>query len=1201
MPRSVMQISSGHIAHMGEGDLNALLADLLSAQAHRCGSQKSEIIINTEEKAKDDGCDGWSARPSRPDDWLGTTDSCWQFKAGTAGQPSKLKGEVLKPLPKSTLEKGGRFVVVASGSTNGKTGESARLSTLVEEAKAAGIPYDNIIVLGSERLAVWCNQHPAIAARWAKRPEGLCTFGEWAESDVHQVPWQAAKETASEFENLRADMDFKDGTVLHMHVRGHPGIGKTRYVLELCREAEWVGSVVYFPQATDSRLSELIDSVVTDADSHLTVVADEVQSNQLDPLRNSVGRGDGRIRLITIGQCPSPDCTRIPTREMHPLAPALASKVVSGWYPDMPREHVDFVVRFADGYIRLARLAADTVARNPSMNVRSLLGKEDIRNFMDQMLGSEGREALYVVAVLTRIGWEDDKRPEGEAVAKHLGLDWDRVRAEVERFHRSFGIAPRGGRFRYISPKPLGAYLAVEAWETYPDLMKQLPAVLPSDEARAAYYDQINSIASTPQVREYAREELAFFFRLSDFSESHAARRWAALSAADPELATNNIYHAMKEASIEARSKFKEARSEIVWALVKLSWRPTCFTEAMMSLALLAEAENETWSNNATGEFLSRFQVILGGTAVPYLDRLVVLDTLAQEKRPALLRLVIKALTRANETQHFSRIDLGPISDELPKEEWNPTNDEHIDCVRAAISRLITLASDKDLQIKDDIIVAATGLAILLRCSGVRSSVLEFLDVVRDVYPESREQIRKEIADIIYKERNYFKELPDCELEEIALIHSRFEDSSLASQLRQHVGPHQWERDEQPDLTVLAKDLLADQDVLRKEWSWLTSGEAGEAWLLGETLAKEDSTRELSTLMPSLSGAGPDQRVICGYINVCRQELGDVWYDEWFNTLLQNVPTPAPLLFEVAWRCGATIQITNRLVEVLNSEEIAPGIVGQLAYGQWDLLPPETLEEILQVMMSAGHEATVAAILVKRLKIASEKKDRWQSLALKIAVSSKLIRNRHTANYHWKKITLGLVQYHAEEIASAIFREQGERSTEVWFADYSEAKKVLLACVRANPKAVWKAMQPWIASRRKAFLFSVGFPRDVLDQISVKDVLEWVSQNPSERAPVLARLSSKDFSSDETLASRILGIYGGEKTVSGDFFSDYLSGTWSGPASAHWEKKALEMESVAGRTKLPKLQQWAQRVARDLFDMAKRERQLEEEEDTRYR
>src|SRR2546425_4484719 len=94
----------------------------------------------------------------------------------------------------------------------------------------------------------------------------------------------------------------------------------------------------------------------------------------------------------------------------------------------MPPEHVDFVVRFADGYVRLAQLAADEVMRNPSMNVRGLLDLDHIRAFLDGMLGTGNRRVLYVVAVLSSIGWTDNQQAEGEAVARHLGLDWNMER-----------------------------------------------------------------------------------------------------------------------------------------------------------------------------------------------------------------------------------------------------------------------------------------------------------------------------------------------------------------------------------------------------------------------------------------------------------------------------------------------------------------------------------------------------------------------------------------------------------------------------------------------------------------------------------------------------------------------------------------------------------------------------------------------------
>ncbi len=270
------------------------------------------------------------------------------------------------------------------------------------------------------------------------------------------------------------------------------------------------------------------------------VAADEVQADQLRPLRDSLGRGNGRIRLITVGHSSTPDPTRIPALLVKPLDPQSMGKVINGWYAAMPPEHVDFVVRFADGYVRLARLAADAVSRAPTMDVRGLSAA---RRFAGSSTNARpgDRRALYVVAALTSVGWTDDKQDEGKAVSKHLGLDWNEVRASVDDFHRHSGIAPRGGRYRYISPTPLGIHLAVEAWTTYPDLLKSMPNVLPSEGATDAYYERLQSIASNPQAREYARKELAFFFRVDDFVDARAVRRWSALSSADPKEAARNI------------------------------------------------------------------------------------------------------------------------------------------------------------------------------------------------------------------------------------------------------------------------------------------------------------------------------------------------------------------------------------------------------------------------------------------------------------------------------------------------------------------------------------------------------------------------------------------------------------------------------------------------------------------------------------
>lgn len=331
--RTALQVSSARIAALDPTDLNELMSRLLRAQASRCVSLRD--LVNTETSAPDEGCDGWSDRPATPDPWLGSTDTCWQFKAGASGQPHRLSAEVEKPLPLKTLRDGGRFVVVASGSTNGRAGTDRRRERLTNAARQVGLSAkvaERIEVYGSEDIAKWCNQHPAVAAHWAGRPPGLLTLDEWIKSSEHQMPYQASKEVQSNLTERRIDLAFATGNIDHLHVQGRPGVGKTRFALELCRDALWQDAVVYFQQSDDPRVLELIDSVAQDRDTEvrLMVVADEVQLEHLLPFRSSVERTTGRVRLVTVGGCSTPDPQRIPELHIEPLDRVTMRRVING-------------------------------------------------------------------------------------------------------------------------------------------------------------------------------------------------------------------------------------------------------------------------------------------------------------------------------------------------------------------------------------------------------------------------------------------------------------------------------------------------------------------------------------------------------------------------------------------------------------------------------------------------------------------------------------------------------------------------------------------------------------------------------------------------------------------------------------------------------------------------------------------------------
>jgi hypothetical protein len=190
---------------------------------------------------------------------------------------------------------------------------------------------------------------------------------------------------------------------------------------------------------------------------------------------------------------------------------------------------------------------------------------------------------------------------------------------------------------------------------------------------------------------------------------------------------------------------------------------------------------------------------------------------------------------------------------------------------------------------------------------------------------------------------------------------------------------------------------------------------------------------------------------------------------------------------------------------------------------------------------------------------------------------------------------------HAEVIVAAIFREQADRTSGTWFAEYTTAKDVLAKCVDLDAAGVWRAFMPHLSSMIEGFHFAVGFPLGLLDQMPADDVCAWVDEKPEERASIVARLVNKSLATDETLTARILGRFGDERIIGSEFFSAYVSGSWHGRTSEHWARLAAELERVARSTKLPKLRRWAADAARRLKEMEKSDAQREEEEDVRGR
>lgn len=295
-------VTEALVGHLPDVQLRDLMRELLVAEAYLSGADVLKVQVNKEIKAADQGADGWTPAGRTSLQRLGDVETCWQFKAGTADQPSRLKGEITKPIPARTLKTGGRCVLVASAAGDGAKGIAARKKQLVADAKRAKLPTDRIEVLNSEALTTWINEHPAIASKLQGMPPGFTSLKDWANDPTYQDPWERSPALDAKIEQLQQAVAFDRPTaIVHLHVFGRPGIGRSRFALQACQSASWNKSVLYVHQWAPDVITGLLTAAAQAGAGRLVLVVDQVPQEQVRFLAFPASSAADRIRVITIG------------------------------------------------------------------------------------------------------------------------------------------------------------------------------------------------------------------------------------------------------------------------------------------------------------------------------------------------------------------------------------------------------------------------------------------------------------------------------------------------------------------------------------------------------------------------------------------------------------------------------------------------------------------------------------------------------------------------------------------------------------------------------------------------------------------------------------------------------------------------------------------------------------------------------------
>ncbi|QIN78289.1 hypothetical protein GBA65_06930 [Rubrobacter marinus] len=474
-------------------------------------------------------------------------------------------------------------------------------------ASLNGLPHVRAAYFGGSRFST-AQEELARHEKVGGLPERIALVGRDAESD-----------------RLRSFLE--DPEARAMFISGSQDMGKSRIALEVTSAERPVDTVVALRPSDLGRddlaaLRSPGNEVVVLVEDPEVAVADKLLEEALggegvkllvtlptaeDEPVPGYDRGDARVRHMQLGPLDDEDAKRL-LKE----AGASLSYAVERWVITRTGGNPGILLAAAEAGPDLqsggAASLAQQVARSFEGRVRRDLGEDALR-------------ALEVLSVLSLTGVRGDARAEIAAVVAALG-DGPSVNAvlrELDRLEDASLVRMRGN-YAEVTPPFFTNHLAARAFLGRDNAPAALLDTLVGD-SRARLLERLRSIHGEVATRfwEGLFEREGPLRNLRSVSEN--LHLLVPAAAAMPEKAARLIEKSLSELDLEARRQVGgEVRRQIVYALQELLARERTAEAALRALAMLVEAENEDYGNNATGVFSESFRPIHPLVALP-LDR----------------------------------------------------------------------------------------------------------------------------------------------------------------------------------------------------------------------------------------------------------------------------------------------------------------------------------------------------------------------------------------------------------------------------------------------------------------------------------------------------------------------------------------------------------------------------------------------------
>jgi len=545
-------------------------------------------------------------------------------------------------------------------------------------------------------------------------------------------------------------------------------------------------------------------------------------------------------------------------------------------------------------------------------------------------LGSGALETLKVLSMLSRVA-------EGEVdqLAQLLGWDPSKVRDAIGDLLTA-GVLLKRTVFYEVNPPIFAQFLASEVVAGDAPRLYHLVATLET-AARIRLFRRLAELP-TETLGQFWRELLGPEGPYKDHSSlAGAAHLLPILAEAAPVETLAALERVLKPISLEERKGVADRnRRSVVRALDSLLLRAATAAGAARLLLLLAEAENETWANNATGLFKEFFIPFHPQVAARLDERAAVLVQALAEGTETQRLVAVEAARRS--LPYHGSVTLRRSAGFVPPERYVPTYPEIRNYAEGLLDLLIRAGSDHSDRVAAASRRALPGVAERVFRVQPKKAIFGFqrcLDWLREDASGLTPSDLVEPLERLLEDQPTPGEEHAGYLAEARRILAEVGQLGFSQQVKRWVADttlDRWEQTQQ-QLRNLARQAVGQPELLTADLlMWLLDFARG--WLFFLFLGQEDPDRRLLPMMERLATDNQRARAFGSYCAAwARVDRGQLtaYLEE-----IEQRPLAAEALLHAANALPGHPSSLHILHTLLTEQRLAPPQVAEvLMSGGW--------------------------------------------------------------------------------------------------------------------------------------------------------------------------------------------------------------------------------------------------------------------------